>query len=67
MAGVLTYNSTTRQAVFNPENTLKKTTIYIVTVSGARDASGNVMTTRAVTTTLAGSHPPSDEPRHCVE
>jgi hypothetical protein len=45
VSGVLTYNSSTRTATFNPSGTLRARTTYLVIVSGATDASGNVMQT----------------------
>ncbi len=45
VSGSLTYNSATRTATFTPAQPLNGAATYTVTVSGAADAAGNVMTT----------------------
>jgi hypothetical protein len=45
VAGATTYTDTNHTATFKPSAALAGGTVYTATVSGARDASGNVMTT----------------------
>jgi len=53
------YDSATRQLTFTPGSPLTTSTSYTVTVSGARDAAGNVMSEDTWTFTTAAA-PPSD-------
>ncbi|WP_433380440.1 DUF4082 domain-containing protein [Actinoplanes sp. CA-142083] len=64
VAGTAAYNSSTATATFTPSTALAYSTAYTVTVSGARDAAGNVMTpvTWGFTTAAAPPPPPDQGP-----
>ena len=61
VAGSTSYDATTRTASFDPDDALDPETLYTVTVSGARDTAGNVMSaaTWSFTTRPADVTPPS--------
>ncbi|MEU4695235.1 DUF4082 domain-containing protein [Actinoplanes sp. NPDC023714] len=58
VTGALAYDPATLTATFTPAAALAFSTAYTVTVSGARDAAGNVMTPVTWTFTTAAPPPP---------
>ncbi|MFC4069685.1 DUF4082 domain-containing protein [Actinoplanes subglobosus] len=58
VAGTTTYDGATTTAIFTPSAALSYSTAYTATVSGARDAAGNVMTTVTWSFTTAAPPPP---------
>jgi hypothetical protein len=59
VAGTVNYNDTTLQVAFSPSAALANSSTYTATVSGATDASGNLMTPVSWTFTTAAPAPPS--------
>ncbi|MDI6101743.1 DUF4082 domain-containing protein [Actinoplanes sp. NEAU-A12] len=58
VAGSTSYDSATSSVVFTPSAALAYSTSYTATVSGARDAAGNVMTSATWSFTTAAAPPP---------
>ena len=58
VAGSVAYDATAARVTFTPATALATATTYTATVSGARDAAGNTMTSTSWTFTTAAAAPP---------
>ncbi|HET9648994.1 MAG TPA: N,N-dimethylformamidase beta subunit family domain-containing protein [Microlunatus sp.] len=62
VAGTTTYDTATQKVTFTPTVPLANSTAYTVTVSGAKDAAGNVMDPASWSFTTVAAPPPDTTP-----